>query len=168
MQVSELAEDLRVEADALIALLRKMGIPVAGEDAPITDGQMAKVLAKVERERRAGHSEPAEAIRAALEEAAPTSSRRRRRRRAEMPEPEVETEAESESEAEAEDMGGAEGVETTADPDVDEDTEPVTDADERDDEGRCVATHPCVSGSECLSDYEPRAWSSPIYVDYAR
>ena len=55
MQVTELADDLRVDADALIALLRHMGIPVADEDATVTDGQMAKVLAKMERERRAGH-----------------------------------------------------------------------------------------------------------------
>ena len=59
MQVIELAEDLRVETDALIALLRQMGILVADEDASITAGQMSKVLAKVERERRAGHDDPA-------------------------------------------------------------------------------------------------------------
>ena len=47
MQVFELADDLRVDTEALIALLRQMGIPVTDEDATITDGQMAKVLAKV-------------------------------------------------------------------------------------------------------------------------
>jgi translation initiation factor IF-2 len=101
MQVFELADDLRVEADALIALLRQMGIPVNDEDATITDGQMAKVLAKVERERRAGHKEPAEAIRAALEEAAPSSGRRRRRPKASKPDPEEVDEEASAVEAEA-------------------------------------------------------------------
>jgi translation initiation factor IF-2 len=96
MQVYELADDLKVETQALIALLRQMGIPVTDEDATITDGQMAKVLAKVERERRAGRADPAEAIVAALEEAKPSSGRRRRRRRREdvgEPEPEAEVEA---------------------------------------------------------------------------
>ena len=65
MQVFELADDLNVGAEALIGLLRHMGIPVADDEAMITDGQVAKVLAKMERERRAGHKDPAEAIRAA-------------------------------------------------------------------------------------------------------
>src|SRR5690606_13529337 len=100
MQVHELAEDLRVDAEALIALLRQMGIPVADEDATITDGQMAKVLARVERERRAGRKDPAAAIMAALEDATPTAGRRRRRRRREdVPEPEPEAPAEAEAPA---------------------------------------------------------------------
>ncbi len=86
MQVFELADDLNVDADALIALLRHMGIPVSDDEANISDGQVAKVLAKMERERRAGHKKPADAIRAALEEAAPTTPRRRRRRRRAEPE----------------------------------------------------------------------------------
>jgi translation initiation factor IF-2 len=102
MQVLELADDLKVDAQALIALLRQMGIPVADEDATITDGQVAKVLAKMERERRAGHKDPSEAITAALEDAGPSGGRRRRRRRKEeTPEPEeVEDEAEEPAEEE--------------------------------------------------------------------
>ena len=96
MQVYELADDLKVDTEALIALLRQMGIAIADEDATITDGQMAKVLAKVERERRAGHKDPAKAIRAALEEASPAPGRRRRRRKADGLPPEP---AESEEEA---------------------------------------------------------------------
>ena len=69
MRVIELAQDLRVDTEALLHLLREMGIPVSDEDASITDGQVAKVLARVERERRAGHKDPAAAIQAALEEA---------------------------------------------------------------------------------------------------
>jgi translation initiation factor IF-2 len=100
MQVFELADDLRVGTDDLIALLRHMGIPVSDEDATISDGQMAKVLAKMERERRAGHKDPTKAIRAALEDAAPTSGRSRRRRRVEAaPEPDLEESAEAEEES---------------------------------------------------------------------
>jgi translation initiation factor IF-2 len=102
MQVTELADDLKVQADALIALLRHMGIPVADETATISDGQMAKVLAKMERERRAGRADPSEAIAAALEDTAPTSSRRRRRRVDVVVEPEPEPEPEPETEEAAE------------------------------------------------------------------
>ena len=83
MRVIELAQELSVDAEALVSLLRQMGIPVAGKDATITDGQHDKVLAKVERERRGGSTDPAAAIQAALEEAAPAPKKRRRRRRKE-------------------------------------------------------------------------------------
>jgi hypothetical protein len=33
-------------------------------------------------------------------------------------------------------------------------------------EGRCIESHPCAPGDNCLSDYAARAWSSPIYVDH--
>jgi translation initiation factor IF-2 len=88
MRVIELAKDLKVDTEALIHLLREMGIPVSGGGASVTDGQVAKVLARVERERRAGHRDPAEAVQAALEEAA-TAPRRRRRKKADEPEPAV-------------------------------------------------------------------------------
>jgi translation initiation factor IF-2 len=96
MRVQELARDLGVEANALIALLRQMGIPVSSARSVINEAQQAKVLAKIERERRVGHSDPATAIQAVLEEALPAPSRRRRRRRASEvppPDPEVTTES---------------------------------------------------------------------------
>ena len=96
MRVQELAKDLGVEANALIALLRQMGIPVSDARSVINEAQQAKVLAKIERERRAGHSDPARAIQVVLEEASPAPSRRRRRRRASEvppPDPEVTTES---------------------------------------------------------------------------
>jgi hypothetical protein len=41
---------------------------------------------------------------------------------------------------------------------------------EYDDAGRCVSIDPCGNGTpaddDCLSEAEPRAWSSPIFVDY--
>ena len=115
MQVIELADDLNVEADALIALLRHMGIPVTDEEATITDGETAKVLAKMERERRAGHKDPAAAVRAALEDAAPGSSRRRRRRRAEVVEPEPEAGEEAVSSEDAEPAEPSSDASTTGD-----------------------------------------------------
>ncbi|MEQ1856931.1 MAG: translation initiation factor IF-2 [Longimicrobiales bacterium] len=94
MQVYDFADDLKVTPDALIALLRQMGISVADEDTTISDANVAKVLAKVERERRAGHKDPAEAIMAALEEASPSAGKRRRRKKEDLPEPEPEPEPE--------------------------------------------------------------------------
>ena len=78
MRVIELAQDLKVDTEALIHLLREMGISVTGGGSSVTEAQVAKVLARVERERRAGHRDPSEAVQAALEEAS-TGPRRRRR-----------------------------------------------------------------------------------------
>ncbi len=112
MRVNELATDLKVDAAALIQLLREMGIPISDDDATLTDGQVAKVLARVERERRAGHKDPAEAIQAALEEAQ-TSPRRRRRRRRVSAEPEdAAEESEAEEADEAEEVDEAEELES--------------------------------------------------------
>lgn len=137
MQVFELADDLNVGAEALIGLLRHMGIPVADDEATITDGQVAKVLAKMERERRAGHKDPAEAIRAAMEDAAPTTGRRRRRRRvadADADE-DVDLEEGDEPVAEAEDAPSEdEPDESDTEPEEDEVAEVVADAEEADGE----------------------------------
>jgi len=110
-----------------------MGIPVTGARSAINDAQQAKVLAKIERERRDGHSDPAEAIQAVLEEGSPAPSRRRRRRASEVPppEPEVTTEYDpslAQEGAEVEDVPGQEDT-TVIDPST-----PETKKDEEDSE----------------------------------
>ena len=152
MQVYELADDLRVEANALIALLRHMGIPVADEDAPISDGQMSKVLAKMERERRAGHADPTAAINAAMEDAAPTSPRRRRRRVDVAPEPAVEETEETEEDI----------VEAAAEDDhpsavEEQDEEDVAAAGEADGEGAADVDVAEVGASEEQGEEDPDA-----------
>jgi translation initiation factor IF-2 len=79
-----------------------MGISVTDTDAAVSDADVSRVLARVERERRAGHKDLSEAVQAALEEAqASHKPRRRRRRRAadaeEAPEDVAEASAEEDS-----------------------------------------------------------------------
>jgi translation initiation factor IF-2 len=150
MRVFELADDLRVGADDLIALLRHMGIPVADDDATITDGQMAKVLAKMERERRAGHKDPAKAIKAAMEDAAPAGGRRRRRRKADdaVPESDSEVEAHDEPEAEVEEAEEPETVQAEAE------GEPVAEAPEPEAEEELEAEEPEEIAAEAEAEAE--------------
>jgi translation initiation factor IF-2 len=97
-----------------------MGIPVSGVRSVINDAQQAKVLAKIERERRAGHSDPATAIQAVLEEASPAPSRRRRRRRAsEIPPPDPEVITESDVEL-GEGLTDGEGAEVADMPELED------------------------------------------------
>jgi translation initiation factor IF-2 len=168
MQVTELADDLQVEADALIALLRHMGIPVADEAAMISDGQMAKVLARMERGRRSGHEDPSKAIAAALEDTAPTSARRRRRQvdveEAPEPEPEEDEAAEEDSVAEADEAeeGDGEVAETgveVASEEVAEAVEAAADEDDEPDEPEAVeepeVAAPDVAEPEATADEPP-------------
>jgi translation initiation factor IF-2 len=165
MRVNELAQDLRVDPAVLIALLREMGIPVPDEESSITDGQVAKVLARVERERRAGHKDPSAAIAAALEDAS-SGPRRRRRRRVAGPEPEpepdvpeLEDEPEEEVEAEAEPAAPAAEVEATEPAEVEElvgevEPEDVEIAAEEPEEVEAVAEEPEVEQEAPVAEPE--------------
>jgi translation initiation factor IF-2 len=136
MQVKQLAKDLKVDTDVLLRYLRKLRIAVSDANADVPEADVARILAKVEKERRDG-KDAAEVIEAALEEASSAPRRRRRRRRAEPEEREAsetteEAEpassvAEEDAEPEATEAPTAEsetedepaGVEADATPDAD-------------------------------------------------
>ena len=90
MRVIELARDFGVSSDVLLNLLRMLRISVSDEEAPVSEGDVSLILARLERERRSGRKDSAEAIEAVIEEAKPAAGRRRRRQRSEVAEPEVE------------------------------------------------------------------------------
>ncbi|MEK9502198.1 translation initiation factor IF-2 [Gaopeijia maritima] len=180
MQVDELARDLKVDTAALLHLLREMGIHASDADSSLPDAAVARVLARIERERRSG-KDVAEALQAALEEASSGPRRRRRRRapRSEEPEEaapeeadEVEPAAESDEEApEAEPIAEVETAEEEPEPEVieaeaeepeeaprpeAEEPEPVAVADEVDE----AEAEPEVEAPE-----EPAAESEPATAD---
>ncbi len=82
MQVIELATDLKVPPEGLIYLLREMGISVSDVETEVKDADVARIMARIERERRAGHKDTSEALEAAIEDAQSSHKPRRRRRRA--------------------------------------------------------------------------------------
>ncbi|MBT8398663.1 MAG: hypothetical protein KJN92_16925, partial [Gemmatimonadetes bacterium] len=92
MQVIDLAQDLNVAPEGLVVLLRELGIPVAGAKTEVTEADVSRILARIERERRAGHKEVSEALNAAIEDAQAAHRPRRRRRRVAKKEPEVSVE----------------------------------------------------------------------------
>ena len=84
MRVLELAKDLKVETEALLQLLREMGIAVKGVSAQVSEADVAKVIARMERGRRSGAKDASEAMQVAVEDAA-SGPRRRRRKKVEKP-----------------------------------------------------------------------------------
>lgn len=85
MRVAELAEELKVPTDALLAFLRSIGVVVRAGGDRVSEQDAAVVRTKIERELRAGRKSPVDAMQAAIEESKP-STRRRRRRADEGPE----------------------------------------------------------------------------------
>ena len=116
-RVYEVAEELGVESSQLINILREMGVPVRSHMSVVDEGQIARLHARLERERRTGSAAPK------ARAARPT--RRRRRRRVEpepielAAEPEIELEVGPPTEVEMEPAGvvptgpGVEGAEET-------------------------------------------------------
>jgi translation initiation factor IF-2 len=102
MRVYEVAREFKVEADKLLQLLRGMGVRVKSEASTVDDTVVAKLRARVERERRAGHGEADESLEAVVEQTQ-TAGKRRRRRKADV-------EAAAAEEASAEEEEAAEEV----------------------------------------------------------
>ena len=120
MRVTELATDLGVSSGVLLNLLRTLRISATDKNASVSDGDIALILARLERERRSGHKDTAEAIEAAIVDAKPAAGKRRRRRKSELPpEPEPETEPGVDATEEAEvaevAVSGADSEEDSAD-----------------------------------------------------
>ena len=69
MRVAELAIDLGVSSEVLLSLLRTLRISATDKDASVSEGDVALILARLERERRSGHKDSAEAIEAAIVDA---------------------------------------------------------------------------------------------------
>jgi translation initiation factor IF-2 len=122
MQVIDLAQDLNVPADGLVMLLRELGIHVTGTDTDVSDADVSRVLARIERERRSGDKSASEALEAAIEDAQSSHRPRRRRRRASRRRRATEPEEE-------------EAVEEGSAPDEEEGEEEVTAGAEPDEEG---------------------------------
>ncbi|HUH12010.1 MAG TPA: translation initiation factor IF-2 [Longimicrobiales bacterium] len=92
MRVYEAAKEFGIQPDQLIQILREMGVAARSEASTVNETAVAKLRARLERERRSGHEAPAEAIEAVLEDAQTSSRRRRRRKKEDLPEPEPEPE----------------------------------------------------------------------------
>jgi translation initiation factor IF-2 len=97
-RVYEVAEELDVESGQLIQMLREMGVSVRSHMSTIDEEQVARLHARLERERRQGGE--------AAEASGSGGRRRRRRRRRSRPEPVASETADEEPEA-AEEAGEA-------------------------------------------------------------
>ncbi len=124
MRVVELAQTLNVGTDELVVLLRQLGIRVTGPRSAISEADVARTIARVERERRSGKSGAGEALKAAIKDSTkPPSSRRRRRRKAPPPPPEPEPEVAEEATEEPAEVATPVAEESTP---VEAATEPET------------------------------------------
>jgi translation initiation factor IF-2 len=118
-RVYEVAEDLGVDSNQLIHMLHEMDVRVRSHMSSVSEDQIARLHARLERERRTGAHAAADA---------PTSTRRRRRRRqAPLESAEAEAVEEHDEEIEAEDVVS---LEAEVDEEVAEPTgEPVFETD---------------------------------------
>ncbi|HEX6557939.1 MAG TPA: translation initiation factor IF-2, partial [Longimicrobiales bacterium] len=98
MRVYEVAREFKIDPEKLTQLLRSMGVAIRSEATAVDDVTVAKLRARFERERRAGHADIEEAVETVIEDAAP-AKRRRRKKEDLPPAPEPEPEAEPEAPA---------------------------------------------------------------------
>jgi len=97
MRVYEVAREFKIDPEKLTQLLRSMGVAVRSEATAVDDATVAKLRARFERERRAGHGEGEEALATVIEDTQAAPKRRRRKKEdlppAPEPEPEIEVAA---------------------------------------------------------------------------
>jgi translation initiation factor IF-2 len=85
MRVYEVAREFRVEPDLLLQIFREMGVQARSEASTVDDVAVAKLRARLERERRSGTSDSSAAIEHVLDDVQTSTGRRRRRRREDLP-----------------------------------------------------------------------------------
>jgi translation initiation factor IF-2 len=84
MRVIEAAREFGIESEKLLQLLHAMGVRVKSQGSTVDDATIAKLRARFERERRAGHGEAVETIATLVEDTKAEVPRRRRRSKAEV------------------------------------------------------------------------------------
>jgi translation initiation factor IF-2 len=141
MRVYEVAKEFKVDAEKMIAILRGMGGRVTSEASQVDDALVAKLRARLERERRAGHTDITESLEAVVEDAQPAGRRRRRRKEDIVEEPPAPEPEESEPEPDAPEPVVAEAEAEDA---VEEAVAPVAEPDDlsREQEPAAVTPEP--------------------------
>ncbi|MBR9990857.1 MAG: translation initiation factor IF-2 [Gemmatimonadetes bacterium] len=156
MRVFEAAREFKVEPDKMLGILRSMGARVTSEASQVDDATVAKLRARLERERRAGHTDLEESLDAVVEDAQPAGRRRRRKKEdlpapVEEPEP-IEAEADSTADVAADAAGAiaAEAAERAAD-----EGEDVADPIEEEASRPEIAIVPAEAQAEAAVEPEP-------------
>jgi translation initiation factor IF-2 len=121
MRVREAAKEFSLEPEKLVQLLHAMGVRVAGEASTVDEVVVAKLRARFERERRAGHGDVEESIDAVMEDTLTSGPRRKRRRKAD-----VELEPEPLAEEPVVELAAEEFVEVPAEIEAEAPLEPTT------------------------------------------
>jgi translation initiation factor IF-2 len=80
MRVYEVAREFDIESEKLMQLLRGLGVRVLSEASGVEDAVVAKLRARFERERRAGHGDAEESLETVMEQAQAAGKRRRRKK----------------------------------------------------------------------------------------
>ena len=133
MRVYEVAREFKVEPDLLLQIFREMGVQARSEASSVDDIAVAKLRARLERERRSGTSDSSEAIEHVLDDVQTATRRRRRRRKEDLPPrpDEAEEEAEEEPGAEGEGIAAEAEPEVAAEPEVEQaEEEPAEEVEE--------------------------------------
>ncbi|MEO5511753.1 MAG: translation initiation factor IF-2 N-terminal domain-containing protein, partial [Longimicrobiales bacterium] len=94
MRVYEVAKEFKVDPEKMMTLLRGLGVRVVSEASAVDDATVAKLRARLERERRAGHNDVEESLEAVIEATQPAATKTRRRKKEDLP-PEPEPVAEA-------------------------------------------------------------------------